>query len=383
MTHSQTQMPITPSLVSWARVRAGYSLADAEKHFKKIALWENGESSPTYPQLEQLAERFKVPVAVFFFPEPPDVPRIDETFRTLTQEDLATIPSKIRLLLRKARAMQINLAELHDGKNPSQKFVTRDLSFNVSARIDAMARSLREYLQISVEEQMSWASVEVALENWRQILVDYGVYVFKDAFREENFCGFCLYDESFPIIYVNNTTAKTRQIFTIFHELAHLIFHTSGVDLDDDGFIYTLPSDSRRIEVICNRFAGQFLVPDDAFEAEQANLPVNRDSAAQLASLFCVSREVIYRKFLDRGLIDRPEYESAAQEWRGRGGPKKASSSGNYYYNQMSYLGRRYVGLAFEKFYQNRFDSVQLAEYLNVKPKNIPNFEEKFLQAVR
>lgn len=381
MTQTQNQMPVTPQLVSWARDRAGYSIAEAEKHFKRIAAWEAGEASPTYPQLEQLADRFKVPVAVFFFPEPPDVPRIDETFRTLTQADLAAIPPKVRLLLRKARAMQINLVELNDGKNPSLKNVTKDLGFSASTRVETMARVVRDYFEVSVEEQMSWASVEVALENWRRILVDHGIYVFKDAFREENFCGFCLYDDNFPIIYVNNTAAKTRQIFTIFHELAHLIFHTSGVDLVDDGFISSLPAAGRKIEIICNRFAGQFLVPDNALEAERRSLPVNRESAAELANRFCVSREVIYRKFLDRGLISQFEYEEAAREWRGSGRSKKAPGGGNYYYNQMSYLGRPYVGLAFEKFYQNRFDAIQLAEYLNVKPKNIPEFEETFLQA--
>lgn len=64
-------LPVTPALINWARKRAGFSLDEAAADFKKIESWETGQSSPTYPQLERMAEKFKVPVAVFFFPEPP------------------------------------------------------------------------------------------------------------------------------------------------------------------------------------------------------------------------------------------------------------------------------------------------------------------------
>ncbi len=64
-------IPITPSIVTWARKRAGFSLEDAQLEFKKIAEWEgDDEVYPTYPQLEKLADKFKVPIAVFFFPDP-------------------------------------------------------------------------------------------------------------------------------------------------------------------------------------------------------------------------------------------------------------------------------------------------------------------------
>ena len=106
-----------------------------------------------------------------------------------------------------------------------------------------------------MEQQFAWGNAETALEEWRKVLFNVGIYVFKDSFREPDYSGFCLYDDEFPIIYVNNTTAKTRQIFTLFHELAHLLFHTSGVDTRGDRFVNELAGDDRRIEVICNRMA--------------------------------------------------------------------------------------------------------------------------------
>ena len=373
------RMPITPSIVAWARERAGYSVSEAERYFGGIQRWETGELLPTYPQLEQMAERFKVPVAVFFFPEAPDIPRIDESFRTLSYENMERVPPKIRLLLRKGRALQISLSELHDGENQATRLLTSDLQFRVYEPVRSISERVRGYLNVSIEQQLSWGSVERALENWRDILADHGVYVFKDAFREPGFFGFCLYDPEFPIIYVNNSSTKSRQVFTIFHELSHLMFHTSGIDQIDDDYIQSLSSENARIEVLCNQFAGQFLVPDEAFDSERSGMPADEGTAEHLSSRFCVSREVIFRRFLDRGLITRQEYSGAAERWRGQEGA--GSDGGDYYNTQMAYLGHSYIGLAFERYYQNRFDIIQLADYLNVKPKNVPSLEERYLRA--
>lgn len=367
------EMPITPQVVTWARERAGYSVNAATADFRKIAAWEAGEEFPSYRQLEKMAEKFKVPVAVFFFPSPPDLPPIEETFRTLGPEQIAVIPPRMRLLLRKARTFQMGLEELHGGRNPAERLITRDLSFQPSDQIEEIAAEVRTYLGITIEQQLGWGSVETALEEWRKVLLDVGVYVFKDQFRQPDYSGFCLYDDEFPIIYVNNTTAKTRQIFTLFHELAHLLFHTSGVDKSGDGFVDQLAGDDRRIEIICNRMAACLLVPEETFDKVFSSQPATEATAVELAQLFSVSREFIFRKFLDRGLITPAAYEQAARRWFEQG-PR--GSGGDHYNTKIAYLGTEYINLAFQRFHQNRIDYNQLADILDTKPKNLTRLEE-------
>jgi Zn-dependent peptidase ImmA (M78 family) len=369
-------LPVTPDVIKWARENAGFSLADAQRAFKKIAAWETGDAAPTYPQLEQLAEKFKCPVAVFFFPERPDVPSVEKSFRTLTSADFAEIPRTVRTFLRKGQAMQVNLAELNDGRNPAPRLITRDFKFEPSTTLDAIANSVREYLGISLQEQSSWPSVDEAMEKWRDAFARVGIYVFKDAFHAASYFGFCLFDEEFPIIYVNNSSAKSRQIFTLFHELGHLLFHTSGIDILDPLHIDHLPNNEQKIEVICNQLASRFLIPDVEFEKVFSGKKATRETAALLAEHFNVSREVIYRKFLDRGLIEPDEYQAAAKSWAAQ--MKKGSGTGNYYNSHFSYLGRHYIDLAFTRYYERRFDEVQLSDYLNIKPKNLPTFEVKY-----
>lgn len=372
---AREEIPITSAILTWARLRAGYSLEDAAKDFKDIVEWEAGNSFPSYPQLERLAEKFKIPVAVFFFPEPPSVPPIDETFRTLPEQQLTEIPRRIRLLLRKAKALQLNLSDLNQGRNPSQRLITRDLTFNPNVQVAAMAQGVRDYLGVSLDQQQSWEDVDTALDAWRRALGAVGIFVFKDAFKVEEYSGFCLYDDQFPIIYINNTTAKTRQIFTYFHELAHLLFHTSGIDTLGDEYIDNLFGDARRIEVICNRFASAFLVPEAAFEAALAGRAASEQIAAELAATFHVSREFIYRKFLDRGQISEQTYGRAAKRWAAQ---TKRASGGDYYNTQIAYLGPEYIRLALSRHYQNYISDIQLADYLNIAPKNLAAFEARF-----
>ena len=372
-------MPITPAVLTWARERAGHSLDAAAESFPRIDRWEAGESFPSYPQLESLADKFKIPVAVFFFPEPPDLPPVEESFRTLEPTHIAEIPPRIRLLLRKAQSFQMALEELHDGRNPAQRLIIRGLGFRRNRSIEWNAAQVRAYLGVSFAQQTEWGSAETALSEWRKVLFGVGIYVFKDQFRDPGYSGFCLYDNEFPIIYVNNSTAKTRQIFTLFHELAHLLFRTSGVDATSNDFVDRLSRENRQIEVICNSLAARMMVPRNWFDEAIAGLPPNRASAERLAERFCVSREFVYREFRDRDLITAGEYEQASRQWAEQ--IQSGSGGGNHYYTKIAYLGTEYINLAFRRYYQNRIDYDQLADFLDMKPRHLTQLENYVARA--
>jgi Zn-dependent peptidase ImmA (M78 family)/transcriptional regulator with XRE-family HTH domain len=374
------EIAVNGDVITWARERAGLSPEEAAHKFPKIAAWETGTASPSYPQLESMADEFRIPVAVFFFPERPNVPRIEESFRTLPDTEFVRLPRRIQFLLRKAKAFQVGLYELTQGRNPAERLITRDLEFTVRMSPNTMAARVRDYLGVSLAQQTAWRNGDEALKEWRQALYRVGIFVFKDAFREESFSGFSLFDDVFPIIYVNNSAAKTGQIFTLFHELGHLLFHTSGIDPLDDQYVERLPDRPRHIEVLCNRFAAQFLLPEKAFEEAFAGQRPTEETAEMLAGRFHVSREFIFRKFLDRNLITREEYGRAARGWAAQ---KQEGSGGNPYRSKLAYLGRDYVALAFNQYHQNRIDETQLGEYLDMKPKNVGTLEEYFVRGVQ
>jgi Zn-dependent peptidase ImmA (M78 family) len=288
---------------------------------------------------------------------------------------------RLRYLIRQARVMQINLAELNDDVNPAKHQILHDLSFKPNISVAEMTAKVRKYLGINLVAQKAWGNPDEAFKAWRNVFEDKGVFVFKESFNqragresiESPFSGFCLYDEKFPIIYVNNSKPDTRQIFTLFHELCHLLLGTGGVDTRLDDYIYLLRGDARKTEILCNTFAGSFLVPDNDFNKRITGMSIDEKLIEQLANCYHVSREVILRKFLDRNLINQSYYERKVAEWANR--PPKSDSGGNYYLTKGVYLGEHYVDLAFSRYLQKKISVEQLADYLGVKVKNITGME--------
>ena len=92
---AREEIQVNPDLIAWARKRAGLTLEEASKKFNRIAAWEAGDASPTYLQLERLAGKLKLPLAVFFFPEPPSLPPIRESFRILPDAEFDMIPRQV------------------------------------------------------------------------------------------------------------------------------------------------------------------------------------------------------------------------------------------------------------------------------------------------
>ena len=374
---------INPKILVWAREQAGFSKEEIAAHFKKelriIQEWEKGSSGPSFPQLEKLAKKYKRPTALFFFSEIPEEKSIKDSFRTLPEKAISFIQPHLRFLIRKAKAMRINLSELNNGNNPAENFLLDDLTVGKKS-IDTVAAELRDYLGVDLAVQRQFKKHDTAFRKWRDVLEKHGVFVFKDAFKDDDFSGFCLYDEIFPIIWVNNSMSYSRQIFTLFHELAHLLFNKSDIEMSssDDIYLDNLSVHDREIEIFCNAFAGKFLVPDDAFSK---HLKVNVDdyNLSVLAKRFVVSREVILRKFLNANKITSAFYSRKVGQWRdeheAQQKRKTGRSGGNSNYTKRAYLGENYMEMVFSKYYQNNISTEQLADYLGVKVSRISKME--------
>jgi len=376
------KLPVNPDVVRWARETAGLSVDDVVEKINRVSVtadsvvaWEEGKTSPTFTQLERLAyEIYKRPLAIFFFPEPPREISPQQSFRTLPEYEIARLPTRVRFLLKKARALQVNLAELYEGVNPVKRQIVRELNFTPGTAAGVIAARVREYLGITLEEQFECGDSEQAFKLWRRRFEECGISVFKDAFREDSFSGFCLYDESFPLIYVNNSKPFNRQSFTLFHELAHLLFDTGGVDTSLEHYIDHLDGINRQIEILCNRFAGEFLVPTEDFEARIGGQVVDDYTIQQLANLYNVSREVVLRKFLDRGDVDKAYYDEKVAAWKAAAVPDR-EPGGSYYANMGAYLSESYLDKAFNRYHRNQIGIEQLADYLGVKVKSVPGME--------
>lgn len=378
---------INPTILAWARERSGQTLAQVGEALGKdpgvIRQWEIGKAAPTYVQLETLAYKvYKRPIALFFFPEPPDEPEPAQEFRTLPDFEIEDLAPDTRFKVRQALALQLSLSELSNGRNPAEQLITRDLRIDPSRSPAQAARTVRDYLAMSVDDQTGWKTIEEALKAWRTKVEQAGIFVFKDTFKQRDISGFSLFNDEFPLIYINNSTSKTRQIFTIFHELAHLLVHTGGVTLRDDTYIRALHGDAKQIEIFCNAFAAHVLVPESDFRKQ--NHSVDDQNMLRLARRYKVSREVILRRLFDMGLVTKQLYSRKTEQWAQdyfERAPEEPG--GNYYLTQATYLSDAYMRMAFRTYYRGGITLEQLAGYLNVKASSVSGLEQVVLERIR
>ena len=364
---------INPEMLIWARGATGTTLAEAQAKFgeDKIGAWEKGEAHPTYSELKKIGDYYRKPIAVFFFPEPPKYENIPASCRTLPIDAEHIFNRQITKAVDWTRAMQLNLYELFDQTNPADQRLA-DLTFDLSD-IKVTAAQLRDVLGADLVAQKNLKTRSDAFEFWRGYFYKLGIFVFKQAFKDDSVSGFCIYDNEFPVICVNNSIAHARQIFTLFHEIYHLIHETSGVDILKKNTPIDRQIDSN-VEWMCNRFAGAFLVPDNDFLGVSWNSDVNDEAIQKWSDKYSVSREVILYKLFDLNRISYDSLQQKREEFKqdyfrkaefDADGKKKGG--GNYYANQGAYLGSQYLTAAFSSYYSKKITVTQLSQYLGMK----------------
>lgn len=380
---------LSPAVLRWARQQTNSTVADVATRLgvdsSVITGWEAGTSAPTYAELERLAyDILKRPLALFFFPEPPEEAGPEESFRTLPDFELEKLAASTRLAVRRARADQLALAELFGGDAPSPNPLLRTVRADPRTPVARAATAVRRAIGVPLDRQLAWKSMRQALDEWRGAFEEAGLFVFKTSLDQRSVSGFSLNGSTYPVVVLNNSTSLTRQIFTLAHEVGHLLAHTGGVTVTDDRFVEALRGESHDIEVFCNRFASELLVPSDDFSARVGDERPNDEFIAALADLYRVSREVILRRFLDLRRVTKSTYEEKARAWASDyERHAETASGGDFYRTRVSYLSPRLLREVMSRYSRGTIDTSQAADYLGVKPSHIPGIEEIALQKVR
>ncbi len=373
---------VQPNVLRWARQTIGLSADDVARKLKRpvsdIEAWESGADSPTYSQLEKLAyDVYKRPLALFFMPEVPAEDMPQHEFRSLPDSDLLSLSPDTRLRIRNAHAYQVALRELFDDHNPSQEQIWKRIQLNVGHSVVEQSQAIRDALGVSLPAQFTWADNDVALKEWRAAIEAAGVFVFKWTFKQKDISGLSLLDQEFPLICINNSSAKSRQTFSLFHELAHILLRMNGICKDDFQHVNELPTSLRDVELFCNSIAAEVLVPITDLSEQTETLPPNADQAddsvfAALAARYSVSREVILRRLLDQGRVSLQSYRARVRGWVSQ---SASEPGGNYYATFNTYLSQRFAQEVVRQHSRNRLSVEQASDLLGVKPRNYAALE--------
>ena len=96
----ETLSGVNGEIIRWAREFYNMSPEEAAKaigvDISHYINWEAGIEHPTYAKLKRISALFRKPSAVFFFPEPPQLPTIKGDLRTLPDEIVNAFSKNVR-----------------------------------------------------------------------------------------------------------------------------------------------------------------------------------------------------------------------------------------------------------------------------------------------
>jgi Zn-dependent peptidase ImmA (M78 family) len=357
------KMCINHEILRWAREFSGVKWETACEKFgeNNLIAWEHGDDDPTYDQLTEIGKLYRKPFASFFLSEIPDI-ESTQSFFTNLPDNFSLFSPEMSAAFDWGRTMQFNLHELQEIIKHSN-YLFKTLQSNYS-NISDTASALRYLMSIDINKQIKVLNAKKAFEIWRQKFSNIGIYVFKTYLSDDSICGFSIYDNIFPIICVNNQFSFSRQIFTLFHEIYHIIHASSGIDFFDDSESLKLYSDN--IEIQCNDFVGAFLVPDNYFYQLIKDSQITGDNIKAWADLFLVSGEIIARKLLNHGLISQQLYNNFAINYdkdNFRTKMRRGFEYKNLLSSKISNLGINFLKVVFDAYYSDNISIFDLCQY--------------------
>lgn len=389
---SQPVIKIAPSVLQWARETRFLTIRDVAERLKRdeseVRSWESGEQTPSFAQLEKLAyDIYKRPLAVFFLAQPPNETTITQDLRALPAHDVESLSPEFRLKTRRIKYLQVVLKEVFDDLNPVARPLHKAFRFSKDTSPNIAAGEVRRYLQFSHSEIRDLPTHDVALRFFKDKIEAQGIFIFTENLKEEA-SGFCLLDDQFPVICLNSQDISQKKIFTLFHELAHILFNAGGIFRDS--LSERLIREKDEIEIFCNQFAAEFLIPTEFLLSERL-VKNNKEkiwaeeTIEKLSKDYKTSRESILRKLLSLELTTSDFYQQMKRKWDGqyrksfleKQKRQKAQPGGpDYHTTNISQLGKPYIKSVIRSLAGDRISEIEAADFLRIKVSKLTDYAQ-------
>ncbi|WP_265200812.1 helix-turn-helix domain-containing protein [Aureitalea sp. L0-47] len=271
-------------MISLARESRGLSQTELSKVISisqgKLSKVEKGEQTIGDDILYKLAQVLEYPLQFFYQPTPSS-PVSHLYYRkriTISNKIISKMEANIKIFRQNIDAL-MNSIEL-----PNLNIPFCDPNVETPEQI---ARKARLKLNIG----------KGPVENLVNTLEKNGiVIVTTDLFNEKTDAVSTISDNGTHIIYLNERMPQDRQRFSLAHELGHLIMH------------FRFNSDPSFIEKEADRFASEFLMPENEIKSSLRNLTFNKLS--DLKRYWKVSMRALVRRARDLGSISQNDYRN-------------------------------------------------------------------------
>lgn len=376
---------INPAMMKWARIYAGFKNGYEEELPNDIKLnfkvWENGDKQPTWIQLRNVSKKYGVPTAFFFMNDPPNFLKSPKliNYRKLNTNLIfkSNSPNLIYNIRNSETRREIYLELLEDMDEKIRLFHLCN-----SNNKDDFVKYIRDFSDVSIDTQKRWFNSGSYkdyehykfLNNWKDILTEkFGILIFETENVEiEEMRGLCIFHDSIPIILLNGKDSVNGRIFSLFHELTHLLLGESAICDDND---------NDQIEVFCNSVAGEFLVPRKDLKKEIEKFSKIDDNLLKnLSNKYGVSKYVILRRLFDNKYISKNYYNDIVKKLdESRQEQSKKEGGGSYIRNQIKYNGKAFYSLVFNAYESGVISTSDFITFTNLSKKLIPQLRKELI----
>ncbi|MBN3035664.1 MAG: ImmA/IrrE family metallo-endopeptidase [Bacteroidales bacterium] len=373
---SSIKIHANPELLVWAREESGLTPEElaVKLHIPvdRFRQWENTGKNIPLGILKQVANFYKRQLAVFCLPTPPPKIKKPGDFRNLAKDQSGLSGEALLIVRRTSKYLKLAF-ELEGEEYWKTKYNWLNEADNLLTKkkniTDAEITGwLRNALGISLDQQKKFRSYEAAFKAWRNAVEKkLGIFVFQFPMPEGEMDGFSYaFEPPYAIVLNNTNNLPQRKIFTLFHELGHILKHQSGICFTD---LYR--ENQLEMEYQCNDFAGKFLVPDNNV------YPVDSvEELTKLSQTYKVSREVYLRRSFENELISKREFFNHLKTIREIAKTPKAKKEGfavSPSVTSKSQRGEAFYNLVVDAAYNNRIDFSTATDVLNLKINSILN----------
>jgi Zn-dependent peptidase ImmA (M78 family) len=214
-------------------------------------------------------------------------------------------------------------------------------------------------------------------------LEDKGFLVFQARGIEvQEMRGFSITKQPLPVVAVNSKDDPKARIFSMMHELVHVLLNLGKVGEDVD--LCDFGEAGNATEVFCNAVAGAIIVPLQALLAHPGvgdldGTSVEDDLVNGVSRRFKVSREVVLRRLLTHGLISQRFYQGRRAELLAEQpvGPKSKAVVIPPATIALGTLGEHYTRLVLEGFHNDKVSSRDLSDLLELRLPQVPKLESR------
>ena len=335
------KVAVEPAVMKWVLQTAEAQDADNDT-LEKIQSWISGEKMPTFRQLEEVGKKTNIPFGYFFLKKVPVESCEIVDYRTV--DSLAVVNPSRNLLDTvdaMSRAQQWMSEYYRNNGNSPCAFIG---SIHMSRNEKEAAELIRETLGIETDWFVGFRNADAAFKELRRKITELGVLVMMNGVVGNNthrklsvneFRAFTLIDPYAPLIFINAADSKNGRLFSLLHELVHVILGNNSFYNDQYGASIQISKE----EQFCNAVAAELLVPEKMF-LEKWNEAVGstEDRIAALQEYFVCSSIVLLRRALACESISREEYAriAAVYEKRSQDGVKnKPTESGGDFYRTL------------------------------------------------